>query len=89
MATKYSINYYSDGKAEISKPNSTILIYKIPYRDLVNKTVGPLIQNQFIVYILYGINNQGKDMIYVGKSKNGINYRPTGHEDKYDKCKKS
>ena len=37
----------------------------------------------FVVYILLGKNNNGKDVIYVGKSKNGLKNRPTAHEDKY------
>lgn len=69
---------------EISESNSTILIYKIPYELVKNKSYDIKIDNRFIVYILYGSNDNGKDVIYVGKSKNGLDYRPTAHEDKYD-----
>ena len=75
MAKKYNIKY-NGRSVEMSKPSSTILVYKIPYEDVANKRIGVMIQNQFIVYILYGRNSHGKDMIYVGKSKNGIEYRP-------------
>ena len=37
-----------------------------------------------IVYILFGKNDSGKDVIYVGKSKNGIKTRPTAHDNKFD-----
>ena len=74
-----------NGKAvELTKPNSTMLIYKIPYKDIEKGNVGFIIQNKFIVYILYGKNDVGRDMVYVGKSKNGIKYRPTAHRDKYN-----
>lgn len=83
MAKKYIINCH--GKAvEITKPNSMIQICKMPYKDVVAKKYSAIIQNPFIVYILHGINESGKDMIYVGKSKNGIANRPQAHSDKYD-----
>ena len=67
---------------EISKPINTILVYKIPYKNVKAKDHDVEISNRFIVYILFGKNSSGKDIIYVGKSKNGIDYRPTSHEDK-------
>lgn len=33
MASKYIIKY-NDGAVEMTKPNSTILIYKVPYTNL-------------------------------------------------------
>ena len=42
------------------------------------------IKNKFIVYILFGENNDGQDVIYVGKSTNGLKNRPTSHDDKFD-----
>ena len=83
MAKNYTIKY-SGRTIEMSRPGSTMLIYKIPYVDIVRKRIGVIIPNQFIVYILFGKNARGKDMIYVGKSKNGIEYRPAAHKDKYD-----
>ena len=71
--------------SEMSKPNSTMLVYKVAYSDLEKGDIGFILPNNFIVYILYGKNNHGKDMIYVGKSKNGIKNRPTAHKDK---CRK-
>lgn len=83
MAKKYVVKY-NGNSVEMSKPNSTMLVYKISYSDIEKKKVGFIIPNQFIVYILYGRNNHGKDMIYVGKSKNGLEHRPTAHKDKFD-----
>lgn len=83
MSKKYEVKY-NGNSVEMSKPNSTMLVYKIPYSEIKKKKTGFIIPNQFIVYILYGRNDDGKDMIYVGKSKNGIENRPTSHKDKYD-----
>ena len=83
MAKKYMIKY-SGRSVELTKPNSTMLVYKIPYKDIENKRIGFQIPNPFIVYILFGRNPKGKDMIYVGKSKNGITNRPTAHKDKFE-----
>lgn len=74
----------NNNAVEMTKPNSTMLIYKIPYKDIEARKLGFLIPNPFIVYILFGKNPHGKDKIYVGKSKNGITYRPAAHVDKYD-----
>lgn len=74
----------NNNSVEMSRPNSTMLIYKIPYKDIEARKLGFLIPNPFIVYILFGKNPHGKDKIYVGKSKNGITYRPVAHTDKYD-----
>lgn len=83
MSKKYLVKY-NGNSVEMSKPNSTMLVYKIPYSEIKKKKTGFIIPNQFIVYILYGRNDNGKDMIYVGKSKNGIENRPTAHKDKFD-----
>ena len=82
MSKKYIIKY-SGRSVEMTKPNSTMLIYKIPYSDIENRRIGIMIPNQFIVYILFGKNSHGKDMIYVGKSKNGVEHRPAAHKDKF------
>ena len=83
MAKKYTIRY-SGHSVEMSKPSSTVLVYRIQYRDLKLKNYGFEIPNQFIVYILFGKDDCGKDVIYVGKSKNGAANRPTSHTDKYE-----
>lgn len=83
MSKKYIVKQ-NNHSVEMTKPNSTILVYRIPYRDVERKRIGFTIANPFIVYILYGKNNQGKDMIYVGKSKNGLANRPTAHKNKFD-----
>ena len=62
MAKKYTIRY-SGHSVEMSKPSSTVLVYKIPYRDLKLKNYGFEIPNQFIVYILFGKNIAGKDFV--------------------------
>lgn len=82
MASRYIIKY-NDGAVEMTKPNSTILIYQIPYTNLKALNPGFVIPNRFIVYILFGKNARGKDVLYVGKSKNGLANRPTAHDDKY------
>lgn len=74
---------YNDNVVEMTKPNSTMLIYKIPYKNIEKNNLGFVIPNPFIVYILFGRNDAGQDMIYVGKSKNGIKNRPAAHRDKY------
>lgn len=79
---KYIIRFNNQGCVELSKPINTILLYRIPYKNIKAKNHGVDISNRFIVYILYGRNAKGKDIIYVGKSKNGIDYRPLAHEDK-------
>jgi hypothetical protein len=60
-------------------------VYRIPYQNLSSKDEIFTIENQFIVYVLYGKNDTGRDVIYVGKSKNGLKNRPTSHENKYSK----
>ncbi len=82
--TNHYIIKRNNNSVEMTKPNSTMLVYKIPYRDIEMKKIGFLIPNLFIVYILFGKNPNGKDRIYVGKSKNGLANRPTSHKDKYD-----
>ena len=79
---KYIIRYNSKNCVELSKPINTTLVYRIPYVNIKNKNHDIDISNSFIVYILYGKNETGKDFLYVGKSKNGIDSRPTAHEDK-------
>ena len=86
MGNKYIIKN-SLQSCEISKPNTTLLVYKIPYEDVVSKSIGFNIQNKFIVYILHGRSNKGEDVLYVGKSTNGLLNRPTSHEDKCDNWK--
>lgn len=83
---RYQISY--NGRSiEISRANSSTLVYRVPYQNIKDKDEPfPFaLKNPFIVYILFGKNDSGKDVIYVGKSKNGIAYRPTAHDDKYDK----
>jgi hypothetical protein len=80
MPQKYAIRYNDEHSIEMSKPNSSILVYKIPYKIMKQKTLEVQITNRFIVYILLGKNNTGQDIVYVGKSKNGIDNRPTSHE---------
>lgn len=84
MSTKYLITC-NGHSVELTQPNKTIIIYKILYSDLVNKRIGFNILNKFVVYILFGRNEHGKDVIYVGESTNGIYNRPTSHDDLYDK----
>ncbi len=71
---------------EISEATSSLLVYKIPYQNLLSNEEEPIkVTNKFIVYILYGENRDGLDVVYVGKSTNGLKNRPTSHDDKYDK----
>lgn len=70
---------------EISEATSSLLVYRIPYQNLLSNDKEPImIKNKFIVYILFGENNNGADVIYVGKSTNGLKNRPTSHSDKYN-----
>lgn len=70
---------------EISEATSSLLVYRIPYQNLSAGVEEPVkIKNKFIVYILFGENKNGSNMIYVGKSTNGLKNRPTSHDDKYD-----
>ena len=69
---------------EISEATSSLLVYRIPYQNLSVGADEPIkIKNKFIVYILFGENNDGQDVIYVGKSTNGLKNRPTSHDDKF------
>ena len=79
----YTVRSDRTHSIEMYKSMSNILVYKIPYEVIKNKTMELKIENRFIVYILYGENNSGKPVIYVGKSKNGVSNRPQSHEDKY------
>lgn len=81
MPNKYNIKYTDNKCIEISKPNSSVLVYKIPYEEIKKAIIDIDITNRFIVYILIGKDNKNNDIIYVGKSKNGIDQRPTAHED--------
>ena len=79
MGNKYIINY-ENRCVEFFKPTGSIIVYKLPYEE-VKKTILPInIPNRFIVYILVGVNDKKQEVIYVGKSKNGMDNRPTAHE---------
>ena len=80
MANKYLIKTLNNC-VEMIKPNSSILVYKLPYNEVKKEILDVEITNRFIVYILVGKNANNKDIIYVGKSKNGIDNRPTAHEE--------
>ena len=81
---KYTIKQFGRS-VEISEATSSLLVYRIPYQNLNAGSEEPIkIKNKFIVYILFGENKSGLDVIYVGKSTNGLKNRPTSHEDKYD-----
>lgn len=70
---------------EISDAISSLLVYRIPYQNLSSGADKMIkIKNRFIVYILFGENNGGQDVVYVGKSTNGLKNRPTSHDDKFD-----
>jgi len=74
---------FSGRSIELSRGNSTTLAYRIPYQTLIDKELPLRIDNNFIVYILVGKEkNNDKEIAYVGKSKNGIEFRPTSHDDK-------
>lgn len=83
MAHRYTIRLDDNDCLEVTNSTSSILVYRIPYEKIKNHTHNLEIQNRFIVYILHGKNPKGKDYLYVGKSKNGIDNRPVSHEDKY------
>lgn len=83
MADLSEKNYrikYRGRSVEISKANSTTLVYRIPYLTLLQGGCAFPVDNNFIVYILVSDDEK----IYVGKSKNGLKNRPTAHEDKSD-----
>ena len=70
---------------EITEATSSLLVYRIPYQNLSdNANESVKIKNKFIVYILFGENKEGADVIYVGKSTNGLKTRPTSHGDKFN-----
>ena len=47
MAKKYNIKY-NDWYMGMTKPNNTMIGYKIPYADIEKKKIGVIIPNQFI-----------------------------------------
>jgi len=81
----YKVKYWGRS-VEISKANSTTLVYRIPYQNLQKGESRFSLDNKFIVYILVGENenknDKRKDVVYVGKSKDGLKNRPTAHEGK-------
>jgi predicted transport protein len=79
---KYIIKFNDQQCVELSKPMSTILVYRIPYQHIKNKDHGVEISNRFVVYILRGRAQHDRQGVYVGKSKNNIDNRPAAHEDK-------
>lgn len=78
MENRYIVSVDTNHIVKISQPTSKTLVYRIPYCELKNYTIN----NRFIVYILVEEKLKEKDLIYVGKSKNFINNRPTAHTDK-------
>ncbi|WP_400237075.1 hypothetical protein [Methanomethylophilus alvi] len=83
MAHRYTVRLDDNNCLEVTNSTSSILVYRIPYERIKDRTHALEIRNRFIVYILHGKNLNGKDYLYVGKSKNGIDNRPVSHEDKY------
>lgn len=83
MPNRYTVCLDENKCLEVTSPTSSILAYRIPYEKIRDRSHGLEITNRFIVYILHGKNLNGKDYLYVGKSKNGIDNRPISHEDKY------
>lgn len=89
MSTLYTVEINDNNSITVSKPSSTTLCYRINYSELKSGEHGLEIKNPFIVYILHGKNYEGKDYLYIGKSKNGILNRPQSHENmniKWDMC---
>lgn len=86
----YDVTYYGvDKYTKISGgTGGYYLIYKVPYANLKHREIFS-VENRFIVYILCGRNKvTGKNILYVGESKNGIDNRPTSHEkgQEWDVC---
>lgn len=79
---RYMVRTNESDCLEVYKPLSSVLVYRVPYSAIKEGTHGLEISNRFIVYILHERNHESKDKIYVGKSKNGIDNRPTSHENK-------
>ena len=89
MNNIYTVETTGKGCIDMSKPGSTTLCYRMTYADLKSGKHGLDIKNPFIVYILHAKNYEGKDYLYIGKSKNGISNRPKSHENKdvnWDMC---
>lgn len=74
---------YRGRSVEISKANSTTLVYRIPYLTLLQGGSAFLVDNNFIVYILVSDDKK----IYIGKSMNGLKNRPKSHDDKCNSWK--
>jgi len=72
----------NDDSVEISCDETRIRLYRFPYNEVRNGHYDFDIENNFIVYVLYGHNNKGSDLVYIGESKNGLVNRPKSHEDK-------
>ena len=81
MAKKNIVIQRDNGILEVSRPTSSAVVLKVPYRELAK---GLKIANNFLVYILYARRYKDLDISYIGKSKNGIKDRPLSHEDKFD-----
>jgi hypothetical protein len=83
MGYKFVIEFQKNGSVKITKRNSQAQIYRMPYELLTPGKCEFEVKNPFIVYILYAHNHNGRDYVYVGKSKNGIFGRPKQHKDKF------
>lgn len=79
--TNYTVRQI-DKSIEISEATATHLIWRIPYQELSHRVFDD-IKNKFIVYILFGEQEEGLDVLYVGKSTNGLKSRPKSHKDKF------
>ena len=69
--------------------NSKTLVYRIPYQEFKKENgydeVDRFVEkNNFIVYILRQEKQDGPDVIYVGKSINGLKNRPNSHEGNWN-----
>ncbi len=87
--TGIRIKYTKNKCVEVTKTSNTIQICRIPYDILKSGDCDIHIQNRFIVYVLLCRNPEGRDIAYVGKSKNGTDDRPLKHEEsnvKWDDC---
>ena len=69
MSKRYSIEVSDKNCITMTNQRNTMVLYKLPYKLLKDKSYDIEIANNFIVYILLGHSDKGKDYIYVGKSK--------------------
>jgi len=80
MNKNFTVKLLDDFVVELTERTSTTVFYRFPYETI--RKCKDIVPNNFIVYILLGRMDNREEVVYVGKSKNGMENRPASHERK-------